>query len=383
MNIPSQDKFTGNPDDLAEFIRLADTPVRSPERSEALARWRAYKQQRLADICRREIGPLRKGWNMSALRRHLIDLSGAQLDGICLGYADLRGVKLDGASMRGAWLKGVEFEWASLRGVDFSELDCDPAPLGSAVGNGPARLIEANLRFADLGGAILTGADLSESSLIGANLDGADMTGARVYGVSAWDVALGDDSSGQRNLVVTREYLGDVRVDDIEFAQFFYLLMNHRKLRNAINAVTDRGVLILGRFADGGLATLQAIAQAVRDANFVPMLFDFDRPDDRDYTETVQTLAGLSRFAIVDLSGPSVPQELMATVPSIEIPYIPILRAGQKPHSMFRDLTKYSWLHPEVLYFDSVTNLCERLPAEVYEPAEKILARKRERLGIS
>ena len=36
----------------------------------------------------------------------------------------------------------------------------------------------------------------------------------------------------------------------------------------------------------------------------------FERPDNREFTETIMTLAGLSRFVIVELSGPSVPNEL-------------------------------------------------------------------------
>jgi len=69
------------------------------------------------------------------------------------------------------------------------------------------------------------------------------------------------------------------------------------------------------------------------------MIFDFDRPENRDYTETVKTLIGLSSFVIVDLSGPSVPQELYATVPHFDIPFIPIIQRGRNACSMFHDLT--------------------------------------------
>jgi hypothetical protein len=48
-------------------------------------------------------------------------------------------------------------------------------------------------------------------------------------------------------------------VDDIEVAQFVHLLLNHRKLRKAIDAVAERGVLILGRFSQGGLEVLQTL----------------------------------------------------------------------------------------------------------------------------
>ena len=37
------------------------------------------------------------------------------------------------------------------------------------------------------------------------------------------------------------------------------------------------------------------------------------RPAGRNYTETIMTLAGLSRFVVADLSGSSVPHELHAS----------------------------------------------------------------------
>ena len=41
------------------------------------------------------------------------------------------------------------------------------------------------------------------------------------------------------------------------------------------------------------------------------MMFDFERPTQRDFTETIKTLAGLSRFIIADITNPkSSPLEL-------------------------------------------------------------------------
>jgi hypothetical protein len=57
---------------------------------------------------------------------------------------------------------------------------------------------------------------------------------------------------------------------------------------------------------------------------YLPIIFDFDRPDNRNLTETVMILVGLSRFVIVDLSGRSVANELRSTVPHFKIDAIPI-----------------------------------------------------------
>jgi hypothetical protein len=67
------------------------------------------------------------------------------------------------------------------------------------------------------------------------------------------------------------------------------------------------------------------------------------------------SLAGLARFVIVDLSGPSVPQEITATVDLHEIPFVPILERERKDWSMFRDfLVKERVLEP-VRFTDACT----------------------------
>jgi hypothetical protein len=179
------------------------------------------------------------------------------------------------------------------------------------------------------------------------------------------------EGATQDDLIITP--LGEpiISVDDLEVAQFIYLLLNHKKLRNVLNAVTERGVLILGRFGGGGLEVLQAIAAKLREENYLPIIFDFERPQDRNYTETVKTLVGLSRFVIVDLSGPSVPQELYATIPHFKIPFVPIIEEGRKTYAMFADLLEYPWVLKPVVEFASENHLMELLPSRVVEPAEK------------
>src|SRR5258708_38478353 len=110
-------------------------------------------------------------------------------------------------------------------------------------------------------------------------------------------------------------------------------MRKNKKCGDVFNGVKERGVLILGRFGGGGLEVLQAIAAKLREEKYLPIIFDFERPQDRNYTETVKTLAGLARFIIADLSGPSVPQELYATVPHFKIPFVPIIEASRKPYS--------------------------------------------------
>jgi hypothetical protein len=85
---------------------------------------------------------------------------------------------------------------------------------------------------------------------------------------------------------------------------------------------------VLGNFSTAGLALPTA-------------------PKDKDYTETVQTLAGMSMFVIVDVTNPkSTPLEMEATVKQFKIPYLPIIDASvdERPFAMMVDLQKnFHW----------------------------------------
>ena len=130
-------------------------------------------------------------------------------------------------------------------------------------------------------------------------------------------------------------------------------------------------VLLLGRFGGGSLEVLQAVAARLREDKYLPIIFDFERPRDRNYTETVKTLAGLSRFIIADLSGPSVPQELYATVPHFKIPFVPILEAGRKQFAVALDLLEYPWVVRPPVIFASTAELVSLIPSKIIVPAEE------------
>lgn len=338
------------------------------------------------------------------------NLTNANLRGANLSNADLNGADLAGADLSGTDLRWAGLVKANLRKANFMEADLRAASLVEADAReasffeaflSQAYLCRADLRAADLCRtqlhyADLSGADLREAKLIEANLwdtnfSGAELSGANleqaalvrtdvtdsnldschVYGIAVWDLT--GTPKSQRNLVITPSYALEppITVDDLEVAQFIYLLLKHEKLRNVINAVTQRGVLILGRFGNGGLDVLQAIAQKLREERYLPIIFDFHRPEGRDYTETVKTLVGLSRFVIVDLSGPSVPKEIEATVPFFDIPFVPIVEAGEKPFSMVSDVFKYPWFLRPIVEFGNKEELIEMIPSRIVSPAEE------------
>jgi hypothetical protein len=133
-------------------------------------------------------------------------------------------------------------------------------------------------------------------------------------------------------------------------------------------------VLILGRFTNERKAVLDAIRIKLRELGFVPMMFDFEKPTQRDFTETVKTLAGMSRFIVADITNPkSSPLELQALMPDYMIPFAPIIHEGEEPFAMFRDLKqKYGGWVLDVLKYDSTDNLIEVFGEAIVAPALRI-----------
>jgi hypothetical protein len=56
-----------------------------------------------------------------------------------------------------------------------------------------------------------------------------------VYGISVW--GLQGTPSGQSNLIVSRQSEPRITVDNLEVAQFVYLLLNNEKIRDVINTI--------------------------------------------------------------------------------------------------------------------------------------------------
>jgi hypothetical protein len=50
----------------------------------------------------------------------------------------------------------------------------------------------------------------------------------------------------QENLIITPP--GQADIDNIKVAQFIYLLLNNKEIRDVIDTITSKAVLILGRF---------------------------------------------------------------------------------------------------------------------------------------
>src|SRR5262249_18533007 len=144
----------------------------------------------------------------------------------------------------------------------------------------------------------------------------ADLTGCRIYGASAWRLKL--ERAKQQNLVITDWSEPEITVDNIEVAQFIYLMLNNQKVRDVIDTITSKVVLILGRFTQERKPVLEALREELRQRKYLLILFDFEKPRSRNTDETITLLARMARFVIADISdAKSVLQELRAIVPDL------------------------------------------------------------------
>ena len=278
---------------------------------------------------------------------------------------DLSRALLIDAELRGINLANANLERANLRSSTLSRANLRRANLRGAD------LRAASLRRARLDHADLTGAVLRYTSLAEAGIEGATLTGCEIYGTSAWN--LRGTPRDQSNLVI-RANRNDpaVSVDDLEIAQFVYLLLHNDKIRNVIETVGKKAVLILGRFTDERKTVLEAVRELLRRRGYVAMLFDFAPSRRRDLTETIVALAHMSRFVIADLTDPrSIPQELTSIIPGLpSVPVLPVVLAAQSEYSMFEHWRRYPWVLPLFKYKDQA-HLLKRLEGSLIDQAER------------
>ncbi len=270
-----------------------------------------------------------------------------------LHKADLREADLRAANLREADLSEANLRESSLRDADLMRANLRRANL-IAVDLRAANLREADLNSADLGAADLLGTDLrgadirwaklNNASLVETNLEGANLTGCSIYGISVWGVEL--KGAKQSDLIITPDGESSITVDDLEVAQFIYLLLYSDKMRRVIDTITSKTVLILGRFTPERKAILDAIRNELRKRDYVPLLFDFEKPASRDLTETISTLAHMARFIIADITEPkSIPAELRQVVPDLpSVPVMPLVLRSDSGYALFEHIRRYPWV---------------------------------------
>jgi hypothetical protein len=143
-----------------------------------------------------------------------------------------------------------------------------------------------------------------------------------------------------------------------------------------MSRLSERRVLILGRFSTRRLPVLEAIKNqlAQHPKGYLPELFTFKRPDSRDLVESILSFAALSRFVIADLSEPrSIPQELQAIVPALQsVPIVPIINEGGREFATFSALARRPNVAQPTLRYKNADDLAGKLDRQIVPTAESL-----------
>lgn len=336
--------------------------------------WRKKNPDARPDLCEAGLG----GANLRGA-----NLRGANLGGAELGAADMQEVNLLGATLVEADLHEANLHRADLGFADLTFAHLNGANLTNArlwkADLTAAKLGEADLFNADLTMAMLRETDFSGANLCDAildyavlretNLRQANLTGCSVCGISAWNIDL--EGANQSNLVITLPTEPIIMVDTLDVAQLLYLLLNNKQIDGIITGITSNMVLILGRFTPDSKPVLEAIRDELRTQRYTPLLFNFEKPLSRDFSQSLRVLARMARFIIADLSlHKSIAQELRAILPDTVIAVQPLLNGSRRLFSMFPDFKQYPCVLPGYRY-NSLADLQATLAEKVIKPAEE------------
>jgi len=285
----------------------------------------------------------------------LAELNMAKLCNADLTEADLTGAKLMLADLRGANLSGANLSYANLSGANLLDTD----------------LSHANLTGSILQNAAMKGTNLTKSILVETHMENAILTECRTYGASVWNVH--QEGATQSALVITDEDEPIITVDNLQLAQFIYLLLDNKNIRDAIDTITSKVVLILGRFSKERKMVLEAMKERLLELDLTPILFDVPKPVSKDLTGTIETLARMARFILADLSDPSsIPHELATLIPYLRTTPVRLIKQKDSPgYSMIEDYERaYKWVLKTYEYTDCAT-LVNKLP-QVIKPANEM-----------
>jgi len=299
------------------------------------------------------------------------------------GY-NLSGMKLNRISARNSTFTNCNFSNSSMSFSDlcfsmFMVCDfCETTMRVTKVGSSEffdcdftrSDLSYCSAEETDFSGSHFVQSNLSNMSLVKTNFSHTVIDGARVYGISAWDLNLTE--SFQENIYISEEG-SHITVPSVELAQFISLLINNSKVRDFIDTISSKMVLLLGRFTPERKLILDKIKKELESRNYLPVIFDFEGPANRDVGETIITLASLSKFVIADISSPkSIPQELESIVPTFpSLPIQPLIDELQTEYGMFDRFKRYPWVLQKINYSD---NEVEKVVDGIVSNCEKYIS---------
>lgn len=283
------------------------------------------------------------------------DFSGTDFNMVSFRNCQFCDCCFDGAKITFADLVDSYFESCTFRNVNMRVTAIGNAAFNNCIFEN-SDLSYCSAEKTSFKGSSFKNTKLEHMSLVANDFSDTQLFDCNVYGISSWDLNL--ENSSQKDLIITPDDKTIITVDNIELAQFLYLIINNDKLRNVIDTITSKVVLILGNFSEERKKILDEIREKLRTYDLIPVMFDFEKPNSRNLTETVKTLAVMSRFVIVDISSPrSTPHEIAnfaISLPSVSV--YPIIVDSEKEFGMFADYASYPWIKPITKYNNQIIN---------------------------
>lgn len=339
-------------------------------------RWRIRRKVFQADLSFLDFESLPE------LKSMVLDLSDFNFDGCDLRSSSLRNSISSGVSFEGAYLVGADFCFSYFGESNFRNAKIRLSRLGSAEFSycdfTGADLAYCSAQETKFSGSTLEDVDLRHTQLVASDFGDASLQRALVYGISAWDLKL--DGCRQSDLVVTPTPSQAITVDDLELAQFIYLLLSNSRLRGVLDTITSKVVLILGRFSPKRKAVLDALRSALRSFDLVPVLFDFEKPSSRTFIETAVTLAHMARFVVADFTSEGdVRREVQQIAAALQtVPIVPLLHSSHRGIPLtLQDLANHPCILPVVRYRNKrglVASLQDRVIRPAFSLASKLHA---------
>ena len=198
-------------------------------------------------------------------------------------------------------------------------------------------------------------------------------------GASVWDIKA-DGQTKQQDLVITPySQEADITVDNIKVAQFNYLLLNNQEIRDVIDTIASKAVLILGRFSEERKPVLDELRKP--EHNYLPIVFAFQPSTSQTTIETIKTLASMARFIIADITGArSVLQELQAIVPGLPTVAVRLLiKKSEHKYGMLDYIRAYTSVITNTYEYENLEELIASIKENVIEPAEAKVKELRQR----
>jgi uncharacterized protein YjbI with pentapeptide repeats len=310
-----------------------------------------------------------------------------------LSWANLREAYLRRANLRKADLSWANLKEANLREADLRETDLHEADLRSAnlrdtdlkeANLREAYLSDATFRSADLSGVDLRDADLRGAQFFKSDLTAANLSGCHVYGLSSWENIL-NETTNQQDLILTDWDEPIVSIDDLAIAQFLYLLLHNPKIPHLFQTLPSQLAILLGRFGPERKVLLDVLRNALRQHDYLPVLLDFHRPANQDFTHLITALTRLARFIIVDFTQPkTILNSAVYIIRTTLLPFQPIFtQADQQEPPMLQTLRRHYKTVLDTVCFTTPQEIARSFQSQIMVPVDMKFRELEERYAHS